>query len=112
MRRSARSTRALALGEIVESRYPDYRAGEVVTGWFGWQELATVDGDVVIRRVVEADLPIRSPSRGRDQTVIVSLSRCAQHHKLCVGDECTWASLMRPFTDASPGSARAAHSSN
>ena len=33
--------RALAVGEIVESRHPDYRLGEIVTGWFGWQELAT-----------------------------------------------------------------------
>ncbi len=31
--------------------------GEIVTGWFGWQELATVDGGAVIRRVVESDLP-------------------------------------------------------
>jgi NADPH-dependent curcumin reductase CurA len=49
--------RALAVGEIVESRHPDYRAGEVVTGWFGWQELATVEASAVIRRVVESDLP-------------------------------------------------------
>jgi NADPH-dependent curcumin reductase CurA len=49
--------RALAVGEIVESRHPEYRAGEVVTGWFGWQELATVEASAVIRRVVETDLP-------------------------------------------------------
>ena len=49
--------RALAVGEIVETRHPDYRAGEVVTGWFGWQELATVDGGAVIRRVAETGLP-------------------------------------------------------
>ena len=54
--------RALAVGEVVESRHPDYRSGEIVTGWFGWQELATVDGGGVIRRVLETDLPIRSPS--------------------------------------------------
>jgi NADPH-dependent curcumin reductase CurA len=49
--------RALAVGEIVESRHPDYRAGEIVTGWFGWQEFATIDGGAVIRRVLETDLP-------------------------------------------------------
>jgi NADPH-dependent curcumin reductase CurA len=49
--------RALAVGEVVESRHPDYRAGEIVTGWFGWQELATSDGGAVIRRVLETDLP-------------------------------------------------------
>jgi NADPH-dependent curcumin reductase CurA len=29
-----------AVGEIVESRHPGYRAGEVVVGRFGWQEYA------------------------------------------------------------------------
>jgi len=49
--------RALAVGEIVESRHPEYQPGEVVSGWFGWQELATVDGSAVVRRIVESDLP-------------------------------------------------------
>jgi NADPH-dependent curcumin reductase CurA len=49
--------RALAVSEVVESRHPDYRAGENVTGWFGWQEFATIGGDAVIRRVLETDLP-------------------------------------------------------
>ena len=53
----------MAVGEVVESRHPDYRAGEIVTGSFGWQELATVDGGAVIRRVVETDLP-HSPALG------------------------------------------------
>ena len=34
--------RALAVGEVVVSRHPDYSPGEIVTGWFGWQDLATV----------------------------------------------------------------------
>jgi len=49
--------RALAVGEVIESRHAEYRAGEIVTGWFGWQELATVDTGAVVRRVVETDLP-------------------------------------------------------
>ena len=49
--------RALAVGEILELRHPDYRPGEIVSGWFGWQELATVDAGAVVRRVVESDLP-------------------------------------------------------
>jgi NADPH-dependent curcumin reductase len=52
--------RALAVSEVVESRHADYRAGETVTGWFGWQEFATIGGDAVIRRVLESR--IRSPS--------------------------------------------------
>lgn len=35
--------RALAVGEIVEPRHPHYRPGEIVMGWFGWRELATVE---------------------------------------------------------------------
>jgi NADPH-dependent curcumin reductase CurA len=49
--------RALAVGQIVESRDPDYRPGEIVTGWFGWQQFATVDAAAIVRRVVETDLP-------------------------------------------------------
>jgi NADPH-dependent curcumin reductase CurA len=49
--------RALAVGEVVESRHADFRAGDVVTGWFGWQELAVVDASAVMRKIVETDLP-------------------------------------------------------
>ncbi len=49
--------RALAVGAIVESRHPDWRAGDVVTGWFGWQEWAAVEPTAILRRVTEADLP-------------------------------------------------------
>lgn len=49
--------RALAVGEVVESRHPDFRTGDVVTGWFGWQELAAVEARAVVRKVIEADLP-------------------------------------------------------
>ena len=49
--------RALAVGEIVENRHPDWRGGDVVTGWFGWQERATIEASAILRRVVETDLP-------------------------------------------------------
>ena len=49
--------RALAVGEVIESRTPDYAVGDVVTGWFGWQDEAAVSPDAVVRKVVEADLP-------------------------------------------------------
>src|ERR1700732_5103287 len=29
--------RALAVGEILESNAPEFRAGEFVYGWFGWE---------------------------------------------------------------------------
>ena len=50
--------RSLAVGEIVDSRHPDYRAGELVAGWFGWQDLAAIDIDAIVRRVTENDLPL------------------------------------------------------
>ena len=49
--------RALAVGEVVESRCREFRPGEIVTGWFGWQEYADVRRSAVVRRVRETDLP-------------------------------------------------------
>ncbi len=37
------------VGTIVESRHPEYRAGEVVVGYWGWQEYAVSDGQGVER---------------------------------------------------------------
>jgi len=50
--------RALAVGHVVESRDGDYREGDAVAGWFGWQNYATVKADAVVRKVKETDLPI------------------------------------------------------
>jgi len=50
--------RALAAGEVVESRHPSYAPGDLVTGWFGWQRYATVGAGAVVRTVVERDLPL------------------------------------------------------
>ena len=49
--------RALAVGEITESRTPEYAVGDVVTGWFGWQDEAVVSPEAVVRKVLETDLP-------------------------------------------------------
>lgn len=50
--------RALAAGEVIASRHPDHAVGDRVTGWFGWQQVATVSADAVVRRVTETDLPL------------------------------------------------------
>jgi len=50
--------RALAAGEVVASRHSEYREGDLVAGWFGWQEYATVAVDKIVRRVLETDLPL------------------------------------------------------
>ena len=49
--------RALAVGEVVESRCSGFGVGETLCGWFGWQDFATAGPDAVVRRVCEDDLP-------------------------------------------------------
>jgi NADPH-dependent curcumin reductase len=49
--------RALAVGEVTESKCADYSIGDIVTGWFGWQEQAVVEASAIVRRVLETDLP-------------------------------------------------------
>ena len=39
--------RAIAVGEVVESRHPDRAVGDLVCGLFGWQDFAASDGDDV-----------------------------------------------------------------
>lgn len=51
--------RSLAVGEVMESRTEGYRPGDMVCGWFGWQEEAVVPVSAIIRKVTETDL---SPS--------------------------------------------------
>ena len=50
--------RSLAAGRVESSRHPDYRPGELVTGWFGWQDYAAVPVSAVEHRVTETDLPL------------------------------------------------------
>ena len=50
--------RALAAGYVVESRHPNYAAGDAVTGWFGWQDFANVGPEAVVRKIEETDLPL------------------------------------------------------
>ena len=41
--------RSFAVGEVVESRHPEYAPGERLVGVFGWQHFADSDGQGVIR---------------------------------------------------------------
>ncbi|WP_280979339.1 MULTISPECIES: NADP-dependent oxidoreductase [unclassified Bradyrhizobium] len=50
--------RALAVGKIVESNVPAFRAGEFVYGWFGWQRYCVAAPDAVLRRVIPSALPL------------------------------------------------------
>lgn len=50
--------RSRGVGEIIASRHPDYRVGEQVVGWLGWQDYALSDASGIIRRVEEKDIPL------------------------------------------------------
>ncbi len=50
--------RALAVGEILESNAPEFRTGEMVYGWFGWQTHCVATPDAVLRRVATSALPL------------------------------------------------------
>ena len=50
--------RAMAAGEVVDSRDPTYRPGDRVVGMFGWQDFAAVDATAIQRRVVDRDVPL------------------------------------------------------
>ncbi|WP_338413954.1 NADP-dependent oxidoreductase [uncultured Sphaerotilus sp.] len=50
--------RAFTVGRVVASRSPGCAVGDVVTGMFGWQDHAVVDGSMVQRRITDLELPI------------------------------------------------------
>lgn len=47
--------RSLCSGQIVASCNPAYAVGEYVTGWFGWQDYATVSIDRIVQRTSAAE---------------------------------------------------------
>ncbi len=50
--------RSPAVGRVEASRHPDFQPGEYVTGMFGWQDYAVVDGKTIQRKIVDTDLPV------------------------------------------------------
>ncbi len=50
--------RSFAAGVIAQSNDPAWPVGTPVTGLFGWQDCAVVDGAAIQRRVEETDLPL------------------------------------------------------
>jgi NADPH-dependent curcumin reductase CurA len=50
--------RAFSVGEVIETRNPDYAVGDHVMGIFGWQDFAAADNSQVMRKVRELDLPM------------------------------------------------------
>jgi NADPH-dependent curcumin reductase CurA len=50
--------RAFSVGEVIESKNPDYTVGERIMGIFGWQDYAAAKPAQVMRKVRETDLPL------------------------------------------------------
>ncbi len=50
--------RSPAVGRIAASLHPDFHAGEIVTGMFGWQDYAVVDAAAIGRKVPTDGLPV------------------------------------------------------
>jgi len=50
--------RSLAAGRVEASRNPDFRPGDLVCGWFGWQDYAAVDPKAIDRKITDSDLPL------------------------------------------------------
>ena len=48
------------VGEVVESRHPNYKAGDHVVGYGGWQEYSIVDGSQpgMLRKVDTRQVPL------------------------------------------------------
>jgi NADPH-dependent curcumin reductase CurA len=50
--------RSIGVGHVAASRDPQWREGDPVVGWFGWQDYAAVRAKAIMRRVPYDDLPI------------------------------------------------------
>lgn len=50
--------RSFTVGRVVASRDPQFSPGDFVTGLFGWQDYAAVDGSEVQRRITDMDIPV------------------------------------------------------
>lgn len=50
--------RAMAVGRVVASKHADYKVGEYLYGWFGWQDYCIGTTATVLRRVDPAQAPL------------------------------------------------------
>ncbi len=48
--------RSLASGVVEASNHPDYKPGDHVAGWFGWQDYAAVSIDKIVQRTTMAEM--------------------------------------------------------
>lgn len=50
--------RAMAVGKVIASKHADYREGEYLYGWFGWQDWCVGTAATVLRRVDPKQAPL------------------------------------------------------
>lgn len=52
--------RTMGIGQVIESRHPDYTAGDIVEGFMSWQDYVIVraDGWMPLRKLPQADYPL------------------------------------------------------
>ena len=54
--------RAGSVAQVIESKHPDFKEGEIVQGTFGWQDYAVSDGSGMMSATkVPEDMPITAP---------------------------------------------------
>ena len=50
--------RAMAVGRVIDSRHPQFRLGEHLYGWFGWQDYCVCQPGALLRRVDPKQAPL------------------------------------------------------
>ncbi len=50
--------RAMAVGKVIESKHADFRIGEFLYGWFGWQDYCVATPASLLRRVDPRQAPL------------------------------------------------------
>ena len=50
--------RAMAVGRVIDSRHADFTKGEILYGWFGWQDYCVAGPEALLRRVDARQAPI------------------------------------------------------
>lgn len=54
--------RASSIAQVIESKNPDFKEGDIIQGIFGWQDFAISDGKGIMNAAhVPADIPITAP---------------------------------------------------
>lgn len=70
--------RALAVGQIVQSRVDGFKPGAFVYGWFGWQDYAVVEPEAVITTIAQPRAPLSAyagPLGINGLTAFIALTR-------------------------------------